>query len=345
MESIAERAGRATDYAPSKMPGSSANPTPPCYHQHCPFRRLRKLIAGGSSGPTAVHPIADAASLCLGHFLFVLLSVPAAKQRLKDIWCERVLSCNGIVFLRLSRDAFSSTWSSSFHFSDGREGRTDGRPSPEASRRGPSYARRMTDVVLDINTLVYFGQVAMRWQLLSWGAKVNHLINKGKWWRLATSNFLHVNIAHLLLSSLSLDAIGHKVEAVAGPENFLTVYATSAIASQAMSYRLSKAFSVGASGPVCGLVGYLAVYFLRHGGPTGDADKVLSFIATMIIFNMVVGLSAKRIDIWGQVGGFLGGAATSWLLDPFGKLEYRSSDGWKIATDIKGREKSRGSGT
>ncbi|XP_048131618.1 RHOMBOID-like protein 10, chloroplastic [Rhodamnia argentea] len=196
----------------------------------------------------------------------------------------------------------------------------------------------MTDVFLTINILVYCGQVATWGKLLAWGAQVNHLIDKGQWWRLATSNFLHENVTHLLLNCLGLNAIGPKVEAVAGPERFLLVYVTSGIASSAMSYRFNKASSVGASGAFFGLVGYLAVHFLRHRGLTGDADKGLDYIGQILLYNMILGLMIKRIDYWAHVGGFLGGAAASWLLDPTGKLEYRSGDGRKAIDDIKGTE-------
>ncbi|XP_018718721.1 RHOMBOID-like protein 10, chloroplastic [Eucalyptus grandis] len=81
----------------------------------------------------------------------------------------------------------------------------------------------------------------------SWGAQMNHLINKGQWWRLATSNFLYANVAHLVLNCCCLDALGPNVEALSGPERFPMVYATSAIASSATSYWLTKAPSIGAS--------------------------------------------------------------------------------------------------
>ncbi|XP_030539375.1 RHOMBOID-like protein 10, chloroplastic isoform X2 [Rhodamnia argentea] len=318
------------------MLGLSANPTPPYYHRHRQFRPLGMSIAGGSSVPAAIHLITDAASLRLGHHLCCLIS--SSFQSLKDIWYERALSFNGIEFLQLSKDAFSSTCSSFFHFSDGREGRTDGASSSEIFRRKSPSGRHWTNVILAINILVYAGQLATQGKLLSWGAKINHLINKGQWWRLATSSLLHANAMHLMVNCYSLNSIGPTVEAVSGPKKYLTVYATSAIASSAMSYLLNKASSVGASGAIFGLVGYMAVYIARHRGLIRDANEDLKHIAKVIILNMVIGLSCKGIDNWGHVGGLLGGVVTPWVLDPAWKLGHRSSDGRRIITDTKGRK-------
>ncbi|XP_018718719.1 RHOMBOID-like protein 10, chloroplastic isoform X1 [Eucalyptus grandis] len=328
------------------MLGLSANPTPPYYHRHPQFRRLRMSIAGGFSGPAAVHLIAGAASLRLRHHLCCLIS--SSLQSLKDIWYQRALSFNGVEYLQLSKDAFSFSCSSFFHFPDGREGKTDGTSSSETSRRKSSNGRHWTNVILAVNIFfaflflrVYAVQLATQGKLLSWGAKINHLIDKGQWWRLATSSLLHANAMHLMVNCYSLNSIGPTVEAISGPKKYLMVYATSAITSSAMSYWLNKASSVGASGAIFGLVGYMAVYITRHRALIKDANEGLKHIAKVIILNMVIGLSSKGIDNWGHVGGFLGGVVTPWLLDPAWKLERRSGHGRRSITDIKGRKDPR----
>lgn len=101
MELIVERAGQTTDSAASNMRGLSANPTPPSYHQHCPFRQLGKLIVSSSSGSMAIHLITDATSLRLGHCL-----ISSSFQKLKDFWWERVLSFNGLSFFSYQKMPF-----------------------------------------------------------------------------------------------------------------------------------------------------------------------------------------------------------------------------------------------
>ncbi|KAH9685771.1 RHOMBOID-like protein 10 [Citrus sinensis] len=180
---------------------------------------------------------------------------------------------------------------------------------------------------------VYIAQFATQDKLLLWGAKINSLIDKGQFWRLATSAFLHANIAHLMVNCYSLNSIGPTMEKICGPRRYLGVYFSSAIASSAMSYRFCNSPAVGASGAIFGLVGSFAVFIMRHRNILGGGKEELQHLAKVIIFNMAIGLLIKGIDNWGHVGGLLGGAAISWLLGPALKYEFTSDDGFRIFSD------------
>lgn len=152
-------------------------------------------------------------------------------------------------------------------------------------------------------------------KLLLWGAKANVFMDKGQVWRLITSSFLHATPVHLMVNCYSLNSLGF-LETIFGPKRFLASYFTSAIASSAMSYRFNKADSVGASGAIFGLTGALTALILKR-RKTGRGDKEqLVYIARALALNLVIGLLQKNIDNWGHLGGFLGGAAVSFLLDP-----------------------------
>uniref|UniRef100_A0A803LJX2 Peptidase S54 rhomboid domain-containing protein n=1 Tax=Chenopodium quinoa TaxID=63459 RepID=A0A803LJX2_CHEQI len=99
--------------------------------------------------------------------------------------------------------------------------------------------------------------MATRGKLMLWGAKINSRIDEGQLWRLVTSAFLHANIGHLLANCYSLHSIGPTVENLCGTRRLFTVYFASAITSSAMSYWLSEAPAVGASGAIFGLVNFL----------------------------------------------------------------------------------------
>ncbi|XP_020241675.1 RHOMBOID-like protein 10, chloroplastic isoform X2 [Asparagus officinalis] len=180
---------------------------------------------------------------------------------------------------------------------------------------------------------VYVAQVASQGRLTLWGAKVNSLIDKGQLWRLATSSFLHANIAHLLVNCYSLNSIGPTVEQLSGPRRFTAVYFTSAIASTLVSYRFCQSPAVGASGAIFGLVGSLAVFVLRHRSLLGGGKQDLEEIARVIALNMVIGLVSRGIDNWGHLGGLLGGAAMSWVLGPAWKYEIKLKDGGSVFVD------------
>ncbi|RYQ82805.1 hypothetical protein Ahy_B10g101375 isoform D [Arachis hypogaea] len=163
--------------------------------------------------------------------------------------------------------------------------------------------------------------------------KINSLIDKGQFWRLATSSFLHANVGHLLINCYSLNSVGPTVEIFSGPKRFLAVYFASAIASSAMSYWFCRMPAVGASGAIFGLVGSVAVFVLRHKDIVGGGKEDLLHIAHVIALNMLIGLLSNGIDNWGHLGGLIGGVAASWLIGPAWKHESTSRDGRRLFTD------------
>ncbi|CBI23843.3 hypothetical protein VitviT2T_018603 [Vitis vinifera] len=299
-------------------------------------------------GPTPAHLITTAASLRLGHFIhrqyihlgfflrssFKRLAHLAHVPGLKNIWFGKAIQFQGISF---PSDSFSATCSSYLYFFGGEEtrkgSRDEGMSYSEAPRRNSLRGRQWTNILIAINVLVFIGQAATQGKLLLWGAKINSLIDKGQFWRLATSSFLHANIGHLMVNCFSLNSVGPTVENLSGPRRYLAVYFTSAIASSAMSYWLCKGPAVGASGAIFGLVGSVAVFMMRHRGLVGDSKESLQHIARVIVLNMVIGCLSKGIDNWGHLGGLLGGLVTSWLLGPAWKYESLSNDGRRVFAD------------
>ncbi|KAL5789799.1 hypothetical protein ACOSQ2_004687 [Xanthoceras sorbifolium] len=257
--------------------------------------------------------------------------------RLKDLWCERVYQFKGINFFQFTNDAFASSCPSCLCFFNGgnnrKNARDEGKSHLETSRRNSFNGRQWTNILLVANVLIFIAQIASKGKLMLWGAKINSLINKGQFWRLATSSLLHANIAHLMVNCYSLNSIGPTVESICGPRRYLAVYFCSAIASSTMSYQFCKAPAVGASGAIFGLVGSMAVFIMRHSGIIEGGREELWHIAQVIFFNMVIGFMFKGIDNWGHLGGLLGGVATSWLLGPAWKYESMSIDGSRIFSD------------
>ncbi|KAL5677487.1 hypothetical protein ACJX0J_013618, partial [Zea mays] len=108
----------------------------------------------------------------------------------------------------------------------------------------------------------YVAQVASQVKLLMWGAKINSLIDRGQFWRLATSSLLHANLTHLALTSnlldvvimmqfncFSLNSIGPMFEMLSGPRRYLAVYFSSA---RQVGECLGSAPQAGAPGGLLG---------------------------------------------------------------------------------------------
>ncbi|KAK9704994.1 hypothetical protein RND81_07G025500 [Saponaria officinalis] len=176
----------------------------------------------------------------------------------------------------------------------------EGSSSHETSSNSLFRRGRWTNVLLAINVLLYVAQVASKGKLMLWGAKINSLIDQGQLWRLLTSSFLHANVGHLMINCYSLNSIGPTVENICGTGRFFALYFASAVTSSAMSYWLSQKPAVGASGA---------------------------------IFGLIIGLSSKRIDNWGHLGGLLGGVAVSWLIGPAWTYDSTTRDGRKVFID------------
>ncbi|EOA39109.1 hypothetical protein CARUB_v10011881mg [Capsella rubella] len=252
---------------------------------------------------------------------------------------RRVILLNGSSFVKSRVDIRMSPSSSFVCFFNGGgsrinpRGGEEGSSVPETSKRNTVNGRRWTNVLLAINVIMYIAQVASDGKVLTWGAKINSLIERGQLWRLATASVLHANPMHLLINCYSLNSIGPTVESLGGPKRFISVYLTSAIASSAMSYWFNKAPSVGASGAIFGLVGSVAVFVIRHKQMVGGGNEDLMQIAQVIALNMTMGLMSRRIDNWGHIGGLLGGTAMAWLLGPKWKYEYTTRDGRRVFMD------------
>ncbi|GAV61172.1 Rhomboid domain-containing protein [Cephalotus follicularis] len=299
-------------------------------------------------GSTPLNLITTAASLHLGQLLhhhhhhhlgfllqssFERLSHLSGLPKLKHVWCEKVLQWKETNFVHLANDGFASSCSSCMAFFNGGDSSISSSSSSSNSSNDletsgtKSFGKRpFTNALLAINVLIYVAQIASQGKLLLWGAKINSLIDRGQFWRLVTSSFLHANIGHLMVNCYSLNSVGPSMENICGPKRYLAVYFTSAIASSAVSYWFSKSPAVGASGAIFGLVGSSAVFVMRHRHLINGGKEDLRQIAQVVFINMVLGMLSKRIDNWGHLGGLIGGAATSWLLGPVWKFEPLSNN-------------------
>lgn len=142
--------------------------------------------------------------------------------------------------------------------------------------------------------------------LLLFGAKFNPLIAAGEYWRLITPMFLHIGIVHLLINSITLYYLGSMVENIVGHWRYLLIYLASGLMGNLFSYQFSENISAGASTALFGLFAvFLALKNLfprnRHIQSIGSQYLILVGI------NLVFGMMGSGIDIWGHVGGLVGG--------------------------------------
>ena len=139
----------------------------------------------------------------------------------------------------------------------------------------------------------------------------------GEWWRLLTSAFLHANLIHLFLNMLMLWWFGSALEALLGRGRFLGLYVVSALAGSAGALVLSpRAFTVGASGAVFGILG--AGLLLERKRMYVFGGAALAVVLFNLAFTFIAS-GAANISIGGHLGGLAGGVLAMLALSRFGR--------------------------
>lgn len=168
--------------------------------------------------------------------------------------------------------------------------------------------------------------------LLEHGAMyVPYMIEKGEYYRIFTSMFLHFGFDHLLNNMVILAAIGWNLEYEIGQLKFVILYLFSGLGGNLLSaywdIRVGDyAISAGASGAIFGVIGALLYVAIRNRGRIGDiSGKGLVF---MIILSLYYGYSSGGVDNMAHIGGLVAGFLLSVLLYRKKNRKFRSVSGY-----------------
>lgn len=162
--------------------------------------------------------------------------------------------------------------------------------------------------------------------LVRLGAKVTPLVADGQYWRLLTSMFLHIGVAHLFFNGYALLAVGTEMERLVGPGRFAAIYFLSGLLGSLASFAFSTSLSAGASGAIFGVIGALGAFFFLHRERLGSWGRArLGNILFLVAINLLFGFTQPGIDNLAHLGGMVSGAGLGWALapryefDPFGR--------------------------
>jgi membrane associated rhomboid family serine protease len=205
-----------------------------------------------------------------------------------------------------------------------------------ASRSGPRRPATFTWCLVYL--LVAVGVL----QLVSGGAGhsieaaglVKAEVRGGAWWRLLTAPLLHAGFVHLWFNFVALSALGAFVEAHTRRVHVLVIFVCSALAGSVASLLLLPATtSVGASGGVLGLLGFLLAISYR--GTTPLPAGARRTLWGVILLNAVIGMVGFRfIDNAGHAGGFVAGALLGLVLPAHAEPEEEAEPRWSVAEVI-----------
>ena len=152
---------------------------------------------------------------------------------------------------------------------------------------------------------------------LLWGANARSLLEQGQWFRLATATFVHGGMLHLTMNLLALWGLARPLERLLGASSVLAIALFAGwIGALVSALGHPTGLSVGASTSVFGLFGALAVLQVRFGARMPPHMRPSrSFWIQTILMNAALLLIIPNLDHWGHLGGFVGGALATALLD------------------------------
>ncbi|MCI1359010.1 MAG: rhomboid family intramembrane serine protease, partial [Lactobacillus sp.] len=163
--------------------------------------------------------------------------------------------------------------------------------------------------------------------LLKLGAMYNPLlVVKGQWWRLLTSQFLHIGILHLATNAVMIYYMGNYLERILGSSRFLVVYLIGGIGGNlaSLAFGGDSAVSAGASTALFGLFGAMGALGLLNQDQPALKQLGQQSIALAVV-NLLIDIFMPGIDIWGHAGGLVTGFLFTIIL---GSGNWRSASKW-----------------
>ena len=145
----------------------------------------------------------------------------------------------------------------------------------------------------------------------------------GEKWRLFTAAFLHGNLIHFILNMSALWYLGRRVEILARWPHLAAAFFLSIIgAGWATVSWLPTQTSVGISGVVCGLLGFLLVFETLHRPlvPRPVRRRLAGILVSLIVIGT---LGFKFIDNAAHFGGVITGVAYAFLVFPRSSSPHR----------------------
>jgi membrane associated rhomboid family serine protease len=178
---------------------------------------------------------------------------------------------------------------------------------PAAPRRDiPQYSIILLICIVGVTLAqLAFGLDA---SILAAGFDKTAFTRRHEYWRILTGAALHGSVLHILMNGYALYSIGSIIEMLSNRAHLAIVFLLSAIGGGILSLIfMPEGISVGASGGIVGLIGYLAVYAFRR--RQFISPQFRRSLLINIGFILIFGLALYQvIDNFGHIGGLLTGA-------------------------------------
>ncbi|MCC6825372.1 MAG: rhomboid family intramembrane serine protease [Acidobacteria bacterium] len=159
-------------------------------------------------------------------------------------------------------------------------------------------------------TVVFIVQMTtgLEHSIIAAGDDKDAFIQHHEYWRLLTGAALHGGLLHYGFNTYAFYSFGRICEVLTNRWHIPVIFLLSAIAGGVLSFIVNPhGISVGASGGIIGLVGYLVVYsFKRREFINSEFRNSLIFNIGFILFYGF--LLSQAVDNFAHIGGLLAGA-------------------------------------
>ncbi len=194
-------------------------------------------------------------------------------------------------------------------------------PVQDEQNAGPAVAQPRPPVpVYTIILIASFAAVAavqmatgLDRSILLAGFVKQAFLHDHQYWRILTGAAMHGGLLHVAMNGYAFYSFGKIFEMLSNRAHLAIVFLLSALGGGVLSLVLSPdGISVGASGGIVGLIGYLAVYAFRR--RQFISPEFRKNLLVNIGFILVSGLVLyQTIDNFGHIGGLITGAVYGFI--------------------------------
>lgn len=168
----------------------------------------------------------------------------------------------------------------------------------------------VTTILIALNVIMFLLSVFDYSFVINTFANYYLNVKNGEIYRLITAAFVHANVLHIFFNMYALYALGPQIEKFYGRKRYLLIYLGSALLGSLLSVVLTNNVSEGASGAIFGLFGAMLYFGYKY---RATLDGFLrSGIIPVIVINLLLGFMIPGIDVYGHIGGLLGGLVLSY---------------------------------
>ena len=198
----------------------------------------------------------------------------------------------------------------------------------------------VTSVLIGLNVLVFVLMVLSgasislpdNQQLLKWGADWGPLSLTTQYWRVLTSNYVHIGIIHIALNLWCLWNLGALAERIFDRWTYALTYTACGIAGSILGlWWHPTTVEAGASGAIFGIAGALisALYLGRLPVPPNAIKATLKSLLSFAGYNLFFGAVVPGISNAAHLGGFITGLGLGAVLAPRLTASPHERNSWR----------------